>query len=312
LFGWATAASGVNYGVYGLSASATGRGVFGWCTAGSGASYGVVGQSNSTAGSGVLGLAVATTGVPFGVQGETRSTTAVLIPTPTNTPAGVFGRATTTTGRAAGVLGHAQCPSGAGVAGIETSVTGQSTGVYGEARSPSGTGVSGFALANTGSSTGVFGSSNSAAQGWGVFADGALGASGEKLLHIDHPLDPANAFLNHFCAEGPEALLIYRGNAVLDELGAAWVRLPDYFEALNRDFHYQLTAIGAPALLYVADEIRDNRFRIAGARNDPGSRAYGKAVEQPKTAAERGKYLHPELYGQPADRALFQRVPAED
>jgi hypothetical protein len=41
--------------------------------------------------------------------------------------------------------------------------------------------------------------------------------------------------------------------------------LPDWFEALNRDSRYQLTPIGTPAPdLYIADEIENNRFRIAG------------------------------------------------
>ena len=44
--------------------------------------------------------------------------------------------------------------------------------------------------------------------------------------------------------------------------------LPDYFQAINRDFHYQLTAIGAPAPnLHVAREIADNEFLIAGPRS---------------------------------------------
>jgi hypothetical protein len=40
---------------------------------------------------------------------------------------------------------------------------------------------------------------------------------------------------------------------------------PDYFEALNRDPSYHLTAIGAPMPnLHVAVEIQGNRFKIAG------------------------------------------------
>ncbi len=324
VFGHASSGSGVTYGVYGLANSPTARGVFGWATAASGINFGVVGQSASSSGHGVAGLATSTTGITYGVLGQNRASSAVIVGTPLNTPAGVFGQAISTTGRTAGVLGHAASPRGAGVAGFETSTTGPNTGVYGESRSPEGTGVAGYGLANTGSSTGVYGRTNSASQGWAVFAEGAIGASGEKLLHIDHPLDPANKYLNHFCAEGPEPLLIYRGNATLDGRGAAWVQLPDYFEALNRDFHYQLTAIGAPALVYVAGEIENNRFQIAGgqpgmkvswtvtgARNDAFVRAYGKAVEETKTAEEAGKYLHPELYGQPADLAVRPRPAGE-
>jgi len=49
------------------------------------------------------------------------------------------------------------------------------------------------------------------------------------------------------------------------------VNLPDYFQALNSDFRYQLTAIGAPGPnLYVAEEISGNHFRIAGGK--PGAK----------------------------------------
>jgi len=45
------------------------------------------------------------------------------------------------------------------------------------------------------------------------------------------------------------------------------VELPAYFEALNKDFRYQLTAVGAAApALHVAQEVKGNRFRIAGGR----------------------------------------------
>jgi hypothetical protein len=53
----------------------------------------------------------------------------------------------------------------------------------------------------------------------------------------------------------------------LDASGRATVELPEYFEALNRDFRYQLTAIGAPGPnLYIAEGVKQNRFRIAGGR----------------------------------------------
>ena len=88
--------------------------------------------------------------------------------------------------------------------------------------------------------------------------------------------------------------------------------LPDWFEALNRDFRYQLTAIGAPGPnLYIAEEVASGRFKIAGGqpnmkvswqitgtRHDPYAEKYRIEVEQHKSAAERGRYLHPELYGQ--------------
>ena len=47
--------------------------------------------------------------------------------------------------------------------------------------------------------------------------------------------------------------------------------LPDWFEALNRDFRCRLTAIGAAAPdLHIAGEVADGTFSIAGGR--PGLR----------------------------------------
>ncbi|HZS09988.1 MAG TPA: tail fiber domain-containing protein [Blastocatellia bacterium] len=84
------------------------------------------------------------------------------------------------------------------------------------------------------------------------------------------------------------------GVVVLDQNGEAIVNLPDSFEALNRDFRYQLTAIGAPARdLYIAAEIADHHFRIAGGRlgmkvswqvtgyrQDPASKTHPMSVGQ--------------------------------
>jgi hypothetical protein len=54
-------------------------------------------------------------------------------------------------------------------------------------------------------------------------------------------------------------------SAACDANGEATVELPHWFEALNKDFRYQLTSIGAPAPnLYIPGEIQQHRFRIAG------------------------------------------------
>jgi len=128
---------------------------------------------------------------------------------------------------------------------------------------------------------------------------------------IDHPLDPQNKYLYHSFVESPDMMNIYNGNVILDENGEAWVELPEWFEALNRDFRYQLTAIGAPAPnLYISEEISDNRFKIAGGnagakvswqvtgiRHDPYANMHRIPVEEVKPAGEAGLYLHPEAYG---------------
>ncbi len=88
---------------------------------------------------------------------------------------------------------------------------------------------------------------------------------------IDHPLDPANKYLYHSFVESPDMMNIYNGNAILDGGGEAIVTLPEWFETLNRDFRYQLTAVGAPGPnLYVAEEISGNHFKIAGGQ--PGAK----------------------------------------
>ena len=118
---------------------------------------------------------------------------------------------------------------------------------------------------------------------------------------------------------GPGSMMgVYSGNTVLDSKGEGWVQLPDWFEALIGDYRYQLTAVGAPGPnLFVAEKIRDNRFRIAGGqegmevswqvtgvRRDPYALAHPVAVEQNKPASEQGKYLHPTELGQPESAGI--------
>jgi hypothetical protein len=85
-------------------------------------------------------------------------------------------------------------------------------------------------------------------------------------FQIDHPLDPSNKYLVHSFVESPEMKNIYDGVATADDVGEVAVELPAYFDALNKDFRYQLTPIGAPAPgLHVKEELRENRFVISGA-----------------------------------------------
>jgi hypothetical protein len=86
-----------------------------------------------------------------------------------------------------------------------------------------------------------------------------------KAFTMDHPLDPGNKVLRHFCVEGPEVLNIYEGRTQLVN-GEAVVALPDYYTTLNRVGAevYSLTPIGAPAALYIKQEVQGNRFVIAG------------------------------------------------
>jgi hypothetical protein len=139
---------------------------------------------------------------------------------------------------------------------------------------------------------------------------GAITA-GTKDFKIDDPLDPSNKYLYHASVESPEMKNIYDGVVALDGKGRAWVALPGYFQALNQDFRYQLTAVGAPGPnLYVAREIKDNHFLIAGGRphakvswqvtgirHDAYANTHHITVEEDK-GNQRGTYLYPELFQQ--------------
>jgi hypothetical protein len=145
--------------------------------------------------------------------------------------------------------------------------------------------------------------------GGNLTVTGSLSVSGTKNFKIDDPIDPANKYLYHSSVESAEMLNVYSGNVVLDNRGEAEVNLPTWFEALNKDFRYQLTCIGGFGPVYVAHEISNSKFHIAGgkpglkvswqvtaARHDAYAEAYGSPVEVEKPAGERGHYLHPELF----------------
>jgi hypothetical protein len=153
-----------------------------------------------------------------------------------------------------------------------------------------------------------------------LHVSGTFAATGTKSFQIDHPLDPENYYLNHFCTEGPEPYNVYRGNVVTDAQGYATITLPAYFESINRDPTYHLTVIDSSddfVLAKVVREIQNNQFvirtskpfvkvswEVKAIRNDLWVQRYGYQTEQEKEDAIKGKYLHPELYGQPKERGI--------
>jgi hypothetical protein len=192
-------------------------------------------------------------------------------------------------------------------------------GVYGFSDKTNGNGVVGEADSGA-SAYGVWGKSTSGYGGYfdgKVFVNGVLSKAGGSFK-IDHPLDPENKYLSHSFVESPEMLNIYNGNITLDTDGQAVVQLPEWFGALNRDFRYQLTAIGGPGPnLYIAEEVENNQFKIAGGsagmkvswqvtgvRQDAWANDNRIQVEEEKPALERGHYLHPKVYGQPEEKGV--------
>jgi hypothetical protein len=193
-----------------------------------------------------------------------------------------------------------------------TGATGMMTGVWAEISSTNSSSAAAFFRNRSVSGAGY--------AGWFVgdtIIQGDLDVNGTLTkdagsFMIDHPLDPANKTLSHSFVESPDMMNIYNGNVVLDENGEVWVQLPDWFEALNKDYRYQLTCIGGFAPVYIASEVRDNRFQIGGGklglkvswqvtgiRRDPYAEKYRIPVEQDKPEEEQGTYRCPECYGLP-------------
>ncbi len=334
-------------GVYGESLSAPGvwgesadDGVFGVST---GSGVGVSGVAME--GAGVYGESINGTGVlgegkASGVRGFSATGEGVIGVSVKLSGVGVHGIANVSgdLGLARGVFGESN--DGVGVVGLSHDNVGVAgagrIGVAGTTLAEDGAGVGGESLSNNGDGVrgkatfgiGVRGESASGLAGLfvGPVAVSGVLTAGQKLFKIDHPLDPANKYLMHAAVESPELKNIYDGVVVLDTNGEALVELPQWFEALNRDFRYQLTCIGGVALVYVADEISEGHFRIAGGtpglkvswqitgvRKDAFAVAHPLVVEAEKTADERGRYLYPRELGMPAslsvDRTSGKSIP---
>jgi trimeric autotransporter adhesin len=194
--------------------------------------------------------------------------------------------------------------------------------------------VFGANFATSGSSNGALFQTSSAA-GSGVVAvnqAGGLAAffsgnvaitgtltKGGGSFKIDDPIDPANKYLSHSFVESPDMMNIYNGSVVLDAKGEAAVTMPAWFDALNQDFQYQLTSVGGPGPgLYIAEEVSDNHFKIAGGkpglkvswqvtgvRHDAWANAHRIPNEELKPANEQGYYLNPELFGAPESKSIL-------
>jgi hypothetical protein len=238
------------------------------------------------------------------------------VPLPGNGEAaaiGAFGEAPTGVTDANGSDGI-YAVGGDGVGNADYDFAGDGGDFYGGFTPESSSGPAGYGIYATGGVGGV------GAAAYAGYFDGNIEVTGTvfggaKDFKIDHPLDPANKYLLHASVESSEMMNIYTGNVVTDELGTATVKLPDWFEAENADFRYQLTVIGRRAQAWIAEEVEHGQFKIASdatntkiswqitaVRQDAFAKAHPLIVEQSKPARERGFYQNPELFGQPAER----------
>jgi len=242
---------------------------------------------------------------------------------------GVFGYASNATGSGPAMIaissgnGNGLTANSANGNGIEaTSSSTTDSGVYGWAPSfvTGGTGVraAAFGPSAVALRASASGSATQAAIFTGnVQVTGTL-TKGAGSFKIDDPADPANKYLSHSFVESPDMKNIYDGVVTTDARGFATVTMPHWFDALNRDFRYQLTVVGHSfARAIVWHELEGNRFtvrsneprtkvswQVTGVRHDVYANAHRIPVEQSKAGADRGRYLHPELYGQPRSKGI--------
>jgi hypothetical protein len=176
-----------------------------------------------------------------------------------------------------------------------------------------------FRVANDGGVT-VGSNALAPARGMHVFGDvdvvGSLSKGGGSFK-IDHPLDPQNKLLYHSFVESPDMMNIYNGNVVTGADGRATIQLPDYFEALNQEFRYQLTVIGEEVpdvhFVRVTREVEGNTFsikstpgnlkvswQVTGIRHDAWARKNRIPNTVDKAGDQRGKLIHPEAFQPPA------------
>ncbi|KAA3635276.1 MAG: hypothetical protein DWP97_05060 [Calditrichaeota bacterium] len=221
--------------------------------------------------------------------------------------------------------------------------TGYETGVIGTGMDDNGvsTGVRGTTVTtNFGTAYGVYaaGYGNTDAFVYGLYATAGGGATtGDRYagyfsgnvhvngtlsksagsFKIDHPLDPENKYLAHSFVESPDMMNVYNGNITTDQNGYAIVTLPEYFDALNKDFRYQLTTIGAFSQAIISEEISGNRFviqtdkpnikvswQVTGIRNDAYAQQNRIEVESRKHNDHLGKYLNPEAFGKSLQQGI--------
>jgi hypothetical protein len=287
-----SATTGTGYGVWAESRAKDSNGILGYHNLGSGVAAdsccgrGVWGYNQSTQGAGVAGNAGNQTWYPTNPTGVFGSSIQL----------GLWGYSVGSGNPAAGgygMYGQAVAPGGIGAVGIANAATGNGIGVVAQSSSPTGTALSASVAA--GGKAGVFNGP--------VTINGDLQVNGTLSktagsFKITNPLD-SKEWLSHSFVESPDMMNVYNGNVRTNAAGVAVVKLPSYFQALNRDFRYQLTVIGQFAQAIVARKIQNNRFtirtdkpsvevswQVTGIRHDAEANAHRIQVITSKTGAE--------------------------
>ena len=215
---------------------------------------------------------------------------------------GVFGASTATDGYSANI----------GLAGSSLGSNYWNIGTYGEAKNATHNyAIYGHAGGTTGFNYAGYFQGN-------VEVAGNLSKSG-GTFKIDHPQDPENKYLIHSFVESPDMMNVYNGNIKTDATGKAIVTLPSYFEAENKDFKYQLTIVDETqfAMARVSKKISGNQFevmtdkpnielswQVTGVRQDAWANKHRVVAEVEKDAADKGHFLHPELFGAGDEKAI--------
>ena len=321
-------------GYLSLSTNTTGgfNTAIGWAAGGTADASSLTGKGNTAVGAGAaLATGTLTNGTAIGSGAEVSENNAVVL-------GSVKGVNNSSVSASVGIGTTAPAATldvrdnGSGNSTISAITSALNNAVYGSNTATSGGGANGAMFITSSpqgsgivaQNTGTGGTDYAAYLVGNVFISGNVSKGGGSFK-IDHPLDPANKYLYHSFVESPDMMNIYNGVAALDAKGSVWITLPEYFEALNQDFRYQLTSIGRPQpSLYVAREISANRFRISGGkpggkvswqvtgiRHDAYADAHRIKVEEEKPPQEQGRYLHPELFGAPAEQAIGYPQPPQ-
>jgi hypothetical protein len=214
--------------------------------------------------------------------------------------------------------------TGTGVKGQAAGFSG-GYGVWGESTNNYGYGIYGTSPTG-GGGAGVYGSGWAGLYGiggtYGLYCVGAAYVSGYLTkagggFTIDHPVDPENKFLVHGFVEAPVMTNVYRGKVTLDANGTAEITLPGYYDATNENGDVTCSPVGQAMPGLFPSEVVNGKFTLVGGvaggkvnwtlladRADKWAKENQPGTEVSKKEHEKGKFMHPHLFGHDDTRSL--------